>query len=44
VHARAVAAVSDAANQVGLSTVTSCASPIAGMEGNREFFLHLRVA
>jgi 23S rRNA (cytidine1920-2'-O)/16S rRNA (cytidine1409-2'-O)-methyltransferase len=42
VHARVLSEVSAAANQVGLSPVQTCPSPIAGMEGNREYFLHAR--
>jgi 23S rRNA (cytidine1920-2'-O)/16S rRNA (cytidine1409-2'-O)-methyltransferase len=42
VHARVLAAVAEAADRVGLARVAQTASPITGVEGNREFFLHLR--
>jgi 23S rRNA (cytidine1920-2'-O)/16S rRNA (cytidine1409-2'-O)-methyltransferase len=42
VHARAVEEVSAAAREVGLTPVSSVASPITGAKGNREFLLHLR--
>ena len=42
VHARVVEEVSTAADKVGLTRVAVTPSPITGMEGNREFFLHLR--
>jgi 23S rRNA (cytidine1920-2'-O)/16S rRNA (cytidine1409-2'-O)-methyltransferase len=41
---RAVEDVAAAANAIGLTRVAEAPSPIAGMEGNREFFLHLRPA
>jgi 23S rRNA (cytidine1920-2'-O)/16S rRNA (cytidine1409-2'-O)-methyltransferase len=44
VHRRVVAEVADAADRVGLVRVAETASPIAGAEGNREYFLHLRPA
>ena len=42
VHARVVEEISTAADKVGLTRVAVTPSPITGMEGNREFFLHLR--
>ena len=42
VHARVVKEISTAADKVGLTRVAVTPSPITGMEGNREFFLHLR--
>lgn len=42
VHARVIEEVSTAADRVGLTRVAVTPSPITGMEGNREFFLHLR--
>jgi 23S rRNA (cytidine1920-2'-O)/16S rRNA (cytidine1409-2'-O)-methyltransferase len=42
VHARVVAEIVDAADRVGLAKVADTASPLPGMEGNREYFLHLR--
>jgi 23S rRNA (cytidine1920-2'-O)/16S rRNA (cytidine1409-2'-O)-methyltransferase len=42
VHARVVGEVSDVANALGLGRAGTTESPIAGMEGNREFLLHLR--
>ena len=44
VHARVVDEVSTAAHKVGLTAVAVTPSPITGMEGNREFFLHLRAS
>jgi len=42
-HALALRAVADAAvAESGYAVRGACASPIAGTEGNREFFLHLR--
>ena len=41
VQARVVEDVASAANRLGLVRVGSVESPIAGVEGNREFFLHL---
>jgi len=42
VHARVVEEVAHAALALGLTRAGLCESPIAGMEGNREYFLHLR--
>ena len=42
VHARVVEEVSAAALALGLSRAGLSESPITGMEGNREFLLHLR--
>jgi 23S rRNA (cytidine1920-2'-O)/16S rRNA (cytidine1409-2'-O)-methyltransferase len=42
VHARVVEEVAAAADALGLGRVGTTDSPIAGMEGNREFLLHLR--
>lgn len=42
VHARVLEEVSAAANALGLERAAATDSPIAGMEGNREFLLHLR--
>jgi 23S rRNA (cytidine1920-2'-O)/16S rRNA (cytidine1409-2'-O)-methyltransferase len=42
VHARVLHAVIDAANALGLGPTGTTESPIEGMEGNREFLLHLR--
>ena len=42
VHARVLEEVIDAANALGLERAGTAESPIAGMEGNREFLLHLR--
>ncbi len=42
VHERVIAEVTDAANRVGLARAARTDSPIAGAEGNREYFLHLR--
>jgi 23S rRNA (cytidine1920-2'-O)/16S rRNA (cytidine1409-2'-O)-methyltransferase len=42
VHARVVEEVTAAADALGLTRVGLVESPIAGMEGNREFLLHLR--
>ena len=42
-HALALRTVADAAvADAGYAVRGACASPIAGTEGNREFFLHLR--
>ena len=42
-HLQALRDVAAAAQSEGkLAVVAACPSPIAGMEGNREFFLHLR--
>lgn len=42
VHARVVEDVAGAADALGLSRAGLIESPITGMEGNREFLLHLR--
>ena len=42
VHTRVVADVAAAAAEVGLARVAMTPSPITGVEGNREFFLHMR--
>jgi 23S rRNA (cytidine1920-2'-O)/16S rRNA (cytidine1409-2'-O)-methyltransferase len=42
VHARVVEEVTAAANALGLTRAGMTESPIAGMEGNREFLIHLR--
>jgi len=42
VHARVVEEVTAAADTLGLERAGLIESPIAGMEGNREFLLHLR--
>lgn len=42
VHARVVQEVSAAANALGLTRIAVAESPITGVEGNREFLLHLR--
>lgn len=42
VQARVVAQVVDSAAALGLEAVATCESPIAGGDGNREFFVHLR--
>jgi 23S rRNA (cytidine1920-2'-O)/16S rRNA (cytidine1409-2'-O)-methyltransferase len=42
-HRRALEGVARSAQQtLGYAVLNACASPIAGAEGNREFFLHLR--
>ena len=41
VHARVVAEVTETADKLGLKRVGLAESPIAGMEGNKEFLLHL---
>jgi 23S rRNA (cytidine1920-2'-O)/16S rRNA (cytidine1409-2'-O)-methyltransferase len=43
VHQRVLAEVSAEAAGLGLRTVNTTPSPIEGMEGNREFLIHLRV-
>jgi 23S rRNA (cytidine1920-2'-O)/16S rRNA (cytidine1409-2'-O)-methyltransferase len=43
VHTRVVDEVAMAASALGLSRVATTESPITGTEGNREFFLHLRL-
>jgi 23S rRNA (cytidine1920-2'-O)/16S rRNA (cytidine1409-2'-O)-methyltransferase len=42
VHERAIENVTAAADKVGLRRLAMIPSPIEGVEGNREFFLHLR--
>ena len=42
VHRRVVDEVRSAADRIGLRPVAEAPSPIAGAEGNREFFVHLR--
>ena len=42
VQARVVAEITEAADALGLTRAGLTDSPIAGMEGNREFLLHLR--
>ena len=42
VHRRVVEEVRSAADRIGLRPVAEAPSPIAGTEGNREFFVHLR--
>ncbi len=42
VHARVVTEVTAAADALGLSRAGLVDSPVTGMEGNREFLLHLR--
>ncbi|MGH9370108.1 MAG: TlyA family RNA methyltransferase, partial [Vicinamibacterales bacterium] len=44
VHARVVDQVTAAARDVGFSRTGLVESPITGMEGNREFLFHLRLA
>jgi 23S rRNA (cytidine1920-2'-O)/16S rRNA (cytidine1409-2'-O)-methyltransferase len=41
-HREAVGAVAAGARGLAYAVFGSCASPLAGAEGNREFFLHLR--
>ena len=43
VHTRVIEEVTAAASALGLSRVAMTESPITGTEGNREFFLHLRL-
>ena len=43
VQARVVEEITAAANALGLGRAAMTESPIAGMEGNREFLLHLRL-
>jgi len=43
VQERAIESVARAADKVGLRRIAMTPSPIEGMEGNREFFLHFRV-
>lgn len=40
-HLRVLQGVAAAAREMGYSVRAACASPVAGAEGNREFFLHL---
>ena len=42
VQARVVEEIAAAADALGLGRAGMTESPIAGMEGNREFLLHLR--
>jgi 23S rRNA (cytidine1920-2'-O)/16S rRNA (cytidine1409-2'-O)-methyltransferase len=42
VQARVVEDVAAAADALGLTRAGDTPSPIAGVEGNQEFFLHLR--
>lgn len=42
VHVRVVEEVAIAADALGLTQLSTTASPILGAEGNQEFFLHLR--
>lgn len=42
IHRRVVTSVATAAAEVGLTRVAATPSPITGVEGNQEFFLHLR--
>jgi 23S rRNA (cytidine1920-2'-O)/16S rRNA (cytidine1409-2'-O)-methyltransferase len=44
VHRRVVDEVTTAAAAVGLERVGLIESPITGMEGNREFLIHLRLS
>jgi 23S rRNA (cytidine1920-2'-O)/16S rRNA (cytidine1409-2'-O)-methyltransferase len=44
VHAWVIEEVTAAADRIGLSRTALAESPITGMEGNREFLLHLRPA
>lgn len=44
VHQRVLAEVSAVAATLGLRTMNTTPSPIEGMEGNREFLIHLRIA
>jgi 23S rRNA (cytidine1920-2'-O)/16S rRNA (cytidine1409-2'-O)-methyltransferase len=44
VHRRVVAEISQAAETLGFTPTGMVESPITGMEGNREFFLHMRRA
>jgi 23S rRNA (cytidine1920-2'-O)/16S rRNA (cytidine1409-2'-O)-methyltransferase len=43
VQRRVVQEVAAAADEIGLARVAETPSPIAGADGNREFFLHLRM-
>ena len=42
VHARVIDEVTAAASALGLSRIGLTESPITGMDGNREFLIHLR--
>ncbi len=42
VHARVLAEVTAAADRIGLTRMAETKSPITGMEGNQEYFVHLR--
>jgi 23S rRNA (cytidine1920-2'-O)/16S rRNA (cytidine1409-2'-O)-methyltransferase len=42
-HRKALLEVAEGARRHGYSVAGACASPITGAEGNREFFLHLRL-
>jgi 23S rRNA (cytidine1920-2'-O)/16S rRNA (cytidine1409-2'-O)-methyltransferase len=42
VHARVIGEVTAAASELGLSRIGLTESPITGMDGNREFLIHLR--
>jgi 23S rRNA (cytidine1920-2'-O)/16S rRNA (cytidine1409-2'-O)-methyltransferase len=42
-HARALREVADEAQATGYGVEAAAPSPIEGAEGNREFFLHLRL-
>jgi 23S rRNA (cytidine1920-2'-O)/16S rRNA (cytidine1409-2'-O)-methyltransferase len=42
-HRAALGDVAQAARRSGYAVLAACASPITGSEGNREFFLHLRL-
>lgn len=41
-HLAALASVAEVAASSGFTVIGGCPSPITGVEGNREFFLHLR--
>ncbi len=43
-HLQALQGVARGAQQLGYAVAGACPSPIAGAEGNREFFLHLRAS
>lgn len=43
-HRAVLASVAEAAIAAEFAVLGACASPITGMEGNREFFLHLTLA
>ena len=44
VHVRVVAEIVEAANRIGLTCVGQMESAVRGAEGNREYFVHLRLA